>query len=279
MEEKIWEKSVTGNQLLYAGTVEGILYDAPPSFRPTLEVDELALISIGHNMQNEIATWTYQGTEESVRLWCSYPASASVGRQMNDETAIENAQTLAIGDNTATYYLDKEHSILVWENADGLLFFLSGKNISQELLVEIAQSIKPITDTVDAHDLNWMPSGYSLMEWYEIADTVQEYWIKDNVALSWMYAMDALGTPDWDSTTVDVNGVDAQYWEAQDTYYTDSASGDNDSIPGISITSYTKPAQREMNTLAWQDPHTGVHYRLQSILPQDEMLRMANSVD
>lgn len=47
---------------------------------------------------------------------------------------------------------------------------------------------------------------------------------------------------------------------------------------GISAASFTIPAQKELGTLLWQDEASGLYCRLQSILDQETLLRMAESV-
>lgn len=47
---------------------------------------------------------------------------------------------------------------------------------------------------------------------------------------------------------------------------------------GISAASFTIPAQKELGTLLWQDEASGLYCRLQSILAQETLLRMAESV-
>ena len=47
---------------------------------------------------------------------------------------------------------------------------------------------------------------------------------------------------------------------------------------GVSAASFTIPAQKELGTLLWQDEASGLYCRLQSILAQETLLRMAESV-
>ena len=190
---------------------------------------------------------------------------------MNSADAIKNCQTLTIQGNAADYYQDGKHSLLVWENRDGILFFISGIDVSRELLTEVAESVKPCTNSVEKYSLGWLPKNYTLMESYEIADTAQEYWVRDGVALSWMYSAGQMQLPTWDSSTVKINGIEARYWEAQEPY-----SRDAESTSGM--LTYSIPSQNEMNTLAWKDPGTGVYYRLQSILDKDTTIHIASEI-
>ena len=263
-----WQREVDGRKVLYYCDEEGHSYDTPLTYRPTWNQDGWGIKAIRHDMHNYKATWEYQGTEGSFSLECAYPSTAGLARQMNSTDAIQNRQTLTIQGNAADYYQDGKHSLLVWENRDGILFFISGIDVSRELLTEVAESVKPCTNRVEKYSLGWLPKNYTLMESYEIADTVQEYWVRDGVALSWMYSAGQMLLPTWDSSTVKIDGVEAQYWEAQKPYSRDAVSTGG-------MMTYSIPAPSEMNTLAWRDPVTGTYCRLQSILDQDTMIHIA----
>ena len=47
---------------------------------------------------------------------------------------------------------------------------------------------------------------------------------------------------------------------------------------GISADTFTIPAQKELGTLLWRDEASGLYCRIQSILDQETLLRMAESV-
>ena len=47
---------------------------------------------------------------------------------------------------------------------------------------------------------------------------------------------------------------------------------------GISAASFTIPAQKELGTLLWRDEASGLYCRLQSILNQETLLRLAESM-
>lgn len=266
-----WQREIDGKKVLYFCDEEGHSYSTPLTFRPTWAKDGWGIKAIRHDTCNYTTTWEYQGAEGSFSLECANPSTAGLARQMNSADAIKNCQTLTIQGNAADYYQDGKHSLLVWENRDGILFFISGIDVSRELLTEVAESVKPCTNSVEKYSLGWLPKNYTLMESYEIADTVQEYWVRDGVALSWMYSTGQMQLPTWDSSTVKINGIEARYWEAQEPY-----SRDAESTSGM--LTYSIPSQNEMNTLAWKDPGTGVYYRLQSILDKDTTIHIASKI-
>ena len=269
--EKRWQKEVDGRKITYLCEEEGHSYSAPPAFQLTWDKDGWGLTSVSHDARNYKSTWEYRGSDGDFILNCAYPSSGGFSREMNNADAVENGQTLVIQGNAADYYDDGENKLLVWENPDGVLFYMLGSDMSKELMVEAAESIEPCSETVENYSLGWKPSGYSMMESYQIADSSEEFWVKDGVAFSWMYSRSPLRVPDWSSITVEINGAEGSYWEAQEPYV-------NNSEPSNGFTTYHVPGESRMNTLAWQDPETGVYFRLQSILNKDTMLRMAESV-
>lgn len=272
-----WQKEINGRDLTYFCEEEGHTYSAPPTFRPTWEKDGWALTKIKHDTRNYQSDWTYRGAEGEFTLSCANPSSAGIGRQMNSASVIENGQRLIIQGNAAEYYQDGKASVLAWENADGVFFFLHGTNTAQKLLTEVAESVRPCGEQVANRPLKWLPKGYWMMDRYEIADTVQEYWVQNGVALSWMYSAKPLGVPAGESSPVEIQGAAGRYWAAEEPYEDGHATPPPE-MPSISVTQVTIPGGQEMNTLSWQDPNTGVHFRLQSILDQDTMLRIAGNV-
>ena len=78
--------------------------------------------------------------------------------------------------------------------------------------------------------------------------------------------------------------IDAQThtdWAAEEAFELGSSvitvDGQTISV-GSGVSSYTVPSPENLNILAWQDEATGIHYRLQSILDMDTMIRIAENV-
>ena len=271
--EPLWNLEIDGRKLLYYCGEEGHTYSAPPAFRPTWEEDGWGLLAISQDTRNYMSRWRYQSADGSFELICAYPSTAGIGRQLDSEAAANSRQTVTVQGYRADYYQDGNDLLLVWENADHLLLFLRGTDVAEKTLFEVAESVALCSGEAEDLHLNWLPSGYALLDHYEIADTVMENWVKDNVTMSWMYSAAPLRLPDWESTAVEVGGVEACYWEALEPYESDDASEAADGITTIDILGL-----RSSNTLAWQDPDTGVYFRLQSILDQEAMLRIAENI-
>lgn len=271
-----WQREIDGKHVTYVCGEENHTYSAPPAWRPAWTASGWNLAEIRHDTRNYTAKWVYQNGSSEVSFTCAYPSTASFGRFMSSEDAVKNGKTLTIQGCQADYYEDGSHSILAWENADGLLFYLSGTNVTQAQMVQTAESVALCTAEVDSYNLGWLPQGYSLMEHYAMLDTAQEYWVKDGIALSWTYSAAPLGLPDGERETVRVNGTEAQFWVAEEPYTEAELEADKETSDGGLY--YTIPGTKHVNTLAWQDPDTGVYFRLQSILDQKTMVRMAENI-
>lgn len=271
-----WHREIDGAHVTYVCGEENNTYQTPPAWRPAWTASGWNLSEIRHDTRNYTAKWVYQNGSSEISFTCAYPSTASFGRFMSSEDVVKNRKTLTIQDCQADYYQDGTHSILAWENADGLLFYLSGTNVTQAQMVQAAESVALCTTEVDAYNLGWLPQGYSLKEHYAMLDTAQEYWVKDGIALSWTYSAAPLGLPDGESETVRVNGTVAQFWAAEEPYTETELEADQEASDGGLY--YTIPGTKYVNTLAWQDPNTGVYFRLQSIQNQDTMVRIAESM-
>ena len=282
LSTKRWQREVEGKTISYVCGEENNTYEEPPVWRPEWADNGWSLVKLHHDTRNYTASWTYQNGEQEVTFKCANPSTAGFGRQMSSEAVVSNGQKLVIQGEAADYYQDGKHSLLAWENADGILNFLTGKNVSQDLLVKIAESVDECRVRVPEQNLGWLPKGYALMEHYSVADTVMEYWVREGVALSWTYSAEPLGLPEGESSAVEVNGFEAEYWEAEEPYsHKENQISENETIVGAvdGVTSITIPSPKNMNTLAWTDSETGIYYRLQSVMERETMIRVAESIN
>lgn len=281
LNTKHWQREIEGKTVSYVCGEENNTYEEPPVWRPEWADDGWSLVKLHHDTRNYTASWTYQNDDQEVTFKCANPSTAGFGRQMSSAAVASNGQELTIQGETADYYQDGKHSLLAWENADGVLNFITGKNVSQDLLVKIAESVDECRVRLPEQNLGWLPNGYALMEHYSVADTVMEYWVREGVALSWTYSAEPLGLPEGKSTVVEVNGFDAEYWEAEKQYARNESEISVNGTPvetAGGVTSVTIPSPQNMNTLAWTDTEAGIHYRLQSVLEMDDMIRVAQRV-
>ena len=90
-----------------------------------------------------------------------------------------------------------------------------------------------------------------------------------------------MGLPADTGVTTEIKGNEATYWHAKEAFELGSSVITVDGQPisiGGGVSSFTVPSPENLNTLAWQDAETGIHYRLQSILDMDTMIRIAENV-
>ena len=288
LNTKRWRCEIDDKKVLYTCGEENNTYDSPPTWRPVWAESGWNLAELSHDTRNYTAKWSYENGEQEITFQCAYPSTAGFGRHMSSVSVINNRQKIDILGESADFYDDGKTKLLVWENKDGILFFVSGRNVEKETLIGAAKSIKNCTATVPVQSLGWMPSGYSLMDHYEIADTVMEYWVRDNVAMSWTYSAEPLGVPTGDGVEVEVSGNKATYWGAElpfedrggtTTVNGEEVEGGTASVGGVTITSVTVPGSKRMNTLMWSDSDTGTNFKLQSILDMDTMIQIAENVE
>ena len=276
-----WHREIEGKSVSYVCGEENNTYAAPPTWRPVFTEAGWSLVKIHHDTRNYTASWTYENGNQQIVFKCAAPSTASFGRQMSNAGVATNSQQIDVLGKKADYYDDGSAKVLAWESEDGILFFVTGKNTNKEALLSVAKSVKNCTATVSMQSLGWLPSGYSMMNHYVIADTVMEYWVRDNVAMSWTYSAEPLGLPADTGVTTEIKGNEATYWHAKEAFELGSSVITVDGQPisiGGGVSSFTVPSPENLNTLAWQDAETGIHYRLQSILDMDTMIRIAENV-
>lgn len=282
-----WQREVEGRKVMYYCGEEGHSYDAPPSWRPGMLPEGWSLAQIRHDTRNDTARWDYEGPEGKISFNCAYPSTAGLARQMNSEDAVKNCQKLTVQGYGADYYQDGEQSLLVWEDSDGVLFFMRGTDVSRELLTEMAEGMKLCTADVDDYTMGWLPKGYTRLDHYSIADTGYETWLKDGAGMTWLYSASPVAVPDGTPEAVTVGGTKAQFWAASEPYEDEGAmtvngkpvEGHSASAGGASVISGTVPGvhSKDVNTLVWTE--NGVNFRLQSVLDQATMIRIAENIE
>ena len=277
-----WHREIEGKSVSYVCGEENNTYAAPPTWRPVFTEAGWSLVKIHHDTRNYTASWTYENGNQQIVFKCAAPSTASFGRQMSNADVATNSQQVDVLGKSADYYDDGSAKVLAWENEDGILFFVTGKNTKKEALLNAAKSVKNCTATVPMQSLGWMPSGYSMMSHYVIADTVMEYWVRDNVAMSWTCSAEPLGLPSGTGIATAIKNNEATYWAAEEPLAlgTSVITVDGQAISiGGGVSSFTVPSPEKLNTLAWQNTETGIYYRLQSILDMDTMIRIAEHIE
>ena len=153
----------------------------------------------------------------------------------------------------------------------------------------MAESVQPVTGQLPEYELSWMPEGYTKYERNISGSAVQETWLGPDISLTLLYASNPVELPDGMPEPVKVNGVDAQYWEAEEPYKSGSGSmtvsgekieGTQTEIGGVTISVGTiiGPTSAHANTLAWKDPETGLYFRIHGTVDKETMIHIAEQV-
>ena len=106
----------------------------------------------------------------------------------------------------------------VWEDADGLLFQVSGLRCEKLELMAAAESIQRCSQTPKTLKLGWKPDNTSLFLAYAAADTVEELWSRNNIAITFTYSVSPIAAPAGTARSVSVNGAKASFYPAQEAY-------------------------------------------------------------
>lgn len=284
---KTWQRTVDGKYIKYASTNKDEANMPMPLWKPNWMPDNVSLVELWHSRQENSVRRVYEGGNIRISYSCYNPNAGSFMHGMEFKESIQNYKHVTVQGNEADYYIDGDKRILVWENSDGMFFNIVARNLPEEDLFKIAESSASSTETVDEHELGWLPSGYTFFDYYATNDTVNEQWVKDGVALTWLYSAYPIGEIHETAEEVQVNGEKAWYWDAElpfedcggtTTVNGEEVEGGMASVGGVTVTSVTVPGSKRMNTLVWMDSNTGIYFKLQSILDMDTMIRIAENV-
>ena len=156
-----WQKEIDGKKVTYFCEEEGHTYAEPLTYRLTWPTasEGWGLTEISHDKRNYTTSWEYRGPEGTLTLQCANPSTAGFARQMNSADAIENCQTITVDGHSTEYYQDGDFGLLVWENPEGILFYLSGRDVPGDMLREAAESIERCTEETDVYALGWVPQA------------------------------------------------------------------------------------------------------------------------
>ena len=276
-QNQLWTRVVNGKEVSYNCNVKNTNYQTYPAWRPTWNAEGWGLVKLNQSQRDSSwASWQYQYGNGTLTFRCSYPTDASFGTFMQTEEAANSYQKTAIQGYQADFYTDGSDYLLVWENKDGILFYLEGTRVDASVMTQVAESVQPYTGETLRYTLNWKPSGYTLFEEIAMGNAVQQVWTNNGKSLVVMYASDPVALPDSVYRVIDVRGVQAYFWEATET----SEEDDGKQANGGAASSATIPGvqSKEYSTLAWTDPETGINYRLQGKESQDTLIRIAENI-
>lgn len=284
---KTWQRSVDGKYVTYSNRNADASKRTIPMWQPSWIPEGLGLVELWHSKQGSSVVRTYENGNVRISYTCLSPGAGSCMFGTESKESAQNCQQVSIQGNEADYYIGENNKVLVWENNEGFLFKIVAKNLPEEDLFQFAESCILATEEVDAYELRWLPSGYTFYDSYATPDSVYEQWVKNGVALTWLYSAYPIGDISASAKEVSVRGETAWYCEAElpfednaGTITVDGETVDGDSavIGNVVVSGVTVPGSKRMNSLVWTDPETGTHFKLQSILDMDTMIRIAERV-
>ena len=287
---KTWQKSTDGRYLKYSSRdwddSNSVNNKSMPLWQPSWIPENLSLVEVWHSTKKNIVRRVYEGQDTRISYSCSASDAGSFIYGMQSKEAVETCQNVSIQGNTADYYVDADNKVLVWENSEGMLFKIVAKNLSEEALFRFAESCVLAVTEVDDCALGWLPSGYTFFDSYATPGTVNERWVKNGVALTWIYSAYPLGEVGESAEKININGEEAWYCEAELPFEDDAGSisvggdvvdGDSTVVGNTSVSGVTIPGAKRMNSLVWMDVETGTYFKLQSILDKEIMIRIAEN--
>ena len=283
--ETVWEKVTDGGELRYKCDVKNAEYDALPPWSADWEAEGWGVASLDASMSgNGWVRWRWQKGTSYIDFTCSYPCSYSMGQGMSSE-AILNSKKVSVNDHQAELYQDGSTCVLVWEDGNGVLFWLRGLRVDAETLMDFAGSIQPCTaEASSSVSLPLVPEGYSPMTRAAAGNTAYEVWNGGDLCFTWLCSDVPVAVPSGDSETVTVNGANARFWAATEepehtpTLVNGIPMEDGEiEIGSVTVTSATIPGlqSKDVSTLVWTDPDSGLSFRFQGALDQETLIRMA----
>lgn len=281
-----WQRTVDGASFTYASQRPADPYTAPPVWRPAWLPEGWALSEVSGGTAR--ASGRYRSEAGTVTASCAYPDGGSFGASLRQEESVQNVRQVTVQGYSADLYTEENKAYLVWEGEDGILFWLSASGISAEDLVKMAQSMQPDTTELPAYRLSWVPAGYSWYEHAALGDAAQETWLGPDTSLTLLYASEPVEVPEGTPDDAEVNGIEARYWGAEEPYESDGSmtvngetvEGNRAEVNGVTITTGTIVGLNSdgVNALAWEDPDTGIFFRLHGTVGKSTLLRIAEGI-
>ena len=280
-----WLREISGNHVTYTSP-EAPSPKNPPSWYPTFLPEGWSLEEA--EGRSSRAEYCFAGKEGRVTFRCAYPSGGSFGFSPEEEM-VQNRRKITVQGYPADLYEGEEQTYLIWQGQDGVLFSFSGNKIATEDLLNIAESLNPAPGSMPEYQLSYMPEGFVQYEQSTLPTAVQEIWMGSDTSLTLLYSFEAVTVPEGAGEMVTVNGLEAQYWGAEEPYEAGESSmavngeeveGSQTETGGVMISSGTivGPNGAGVNTLAWTDPDAGLHFRLHSTVGRETLLRVAEGI-
>lgn len=272
-----WLREISGSEITYHASGEKA-GDALPSWRPTWLPEGWVMTDM--YSRNSRAWWRFKDSGDSgatLTCACFDPSTQSISTVLNGTDVKQAQTTITVQGYQADYYEGETDTLLVWEDEDGYLFWLSGWMTDRATVERVAESMTYYTDTDTGYEMGWVPEGYEPKTQFKTIGAWQEEWIKNEVTLTWQYVTDTIcpwEVPERKPEEVSVMGFPAQYWASQIPEEEVSANTTGDS-PFRTWMTYSI---EESGVLTWTNSKTNTTFLLKGILDKEDFLRMAESI-
>lgn len=274
-----WLQEISGNRITYFSREDDSLAADRTSWRPTWLPEGWVVTDI--YSRSSRSWWGFKdsnGSGASLTCACFAPSSADSMTTTIDTDDMDKAHTtVRIQKYTADLYEGENDILLIWEDQDGYLFWMSGWMMDQATIEQIANSMTYYQKDGIDYEVNWLPEGYELKSQYKSNGAVQNEWVKLGSVLTFQYITDPLCP--WEESSreyelVDISGVQAKYWPnlvSDEEAYLDSTESTQFTFKidyGIEKTA----------VLTWEDPETNTIFRLRGVLSKEDILHIAEDI-
>lgn len=274
-----WLREITENGIFYtaSGNWDEAAYPELPDWTLAELPEGWALDSVRDLGSG--TTKEYRNGNKRVSFQCSYPVSGTVGWGTGNPETVEGRREVTINGYTAELYTEEDHTLLTWQDENGVLFYFNAYGVDPDALVEMAVSAQPVETEIPSYMPVWLPDGYTIQDTSEGSAAAHEtIWTGNGGSITLLCADTPLELPEEEPETVDVNGGSGQFWPAKEPH--EAEKQEPVVVGDIVISSYTVsgPQSADSSTLAWMDKDTGVYFRLHGTEGRDTLLHVAASI-
>ncbi len=270
-----WTRSIKGPQVRYQSRNDTSTAETMTAFRLSTLPEPWKLDRSENGVQ-----W-YRNGDAWIMFRAALPGEGDCSKTFDSVKTAQSIQQITVQNHPAEYYGNQVSSLLVWENEDGVLFWLSAGNVSKDELQQIAHCVKPENEEMNVQ-MNWMPEGYTRMTSYGGGGNYTEIWEKKGQALELICSASPLQLPERQSESVQVCGLPARFWHVD--FVEDIASDDRpihrpvelDDGSTITVTQVHHGSMNNTPVLYWEK--NGTYFRLMAPLDQNTMIKIAENI-
>lgn len=277
-EHQHWKKIVDKTNLFYeGGRKDSSTYEAAPAVTSTLQTEEFRLEEVYMTHRKEQATYRYQLRTGRVNVTCAHP-SGRIGTQFREESTIQNVKYVTIQGQPAELYQEENRIVLIWQPNEGLLYWITGLDVTEEQLLQVAESLRPDKEPAKPYTLDWTPKGSALLDSFTVGSDVFQTYSSPRGSFTLLVTPSPVAVPQREAETVKLQGQNASYWEAQEKGEPTATTSKNHSSVIITHSGYPSSSSADASVLSWSDPDTGMNFRLVGEFSRDDLLRIAENM-